>query len=322
MNEDLQLINQYSKTELTEDQVYTFSVLLCDNDVDRDYERFTTDAVNKLAELFVGKTGIFDHNWTAEGQTARVYRTEVVHDPERMTAAGDEYVYLKAYAYLLRTDKNADLIAEIEGGIKKEVSIGCSVSDRVCSVCGETAWNCKHLPGHTYDGQLCYFEFREPTDAYEFSFVAVPAQRAAGVQKSVKVIQKGMSKPMTVEELREKYPDLVKELSESATAVERQRLQEIDDIASAVNPELVKAAKYDEPCTAAELSHRAVLEAAKQGRTFMANAMKDYEESGAKDVHALPADQDIQKKKTPEEKQQEARMAIKQLLHPDTKEEG
>ena len=52
------------------------------------------------------------------------------------TAAGDAYCWLKGWAYLLRTEKNADLIAEIEGGIKKEVSVGCSVRHSVCSICG------------------------------------------------------------------------------------------------------------------------------------------------------------------------------------------
>ena len=37
--EELQAINRYAKAELTEDQVYTFSVRLCDNEVDRDMER-------------------------------------------------------------------------------------------------------------------------------------------------------------------------------------------------------------------------------------------------------------------------------------------
>ena len=35
-----------------------------------------------------------------------------------------------------------------------------------------------------YKGKLCYGLLKEPTDAYEFSFVAVPAQRGAGVTKS------------------------------------------------------------------------------------------------------------------------------------------
>ena len=43
---------------------------------------------------------------------------------------------------------------------------------------------CGHQGGRRYDGKLCYFTLREPTDAYEWSFVAVPAQRKAGVIKA------------------------------------------------------------------------------------------------------------------------------------------
>ena len=99
------------------------------------------------------------------------------------TAAGDEYRWLKGWAYLLRTEKNGDLIAEIEGGIKKEVSVGCSAGRSVCSVCGAENGDCAHAPGREYDGRLCFRELKDVTDAYEWSFVAVPAQRAAGVLK-------------------------------------------------------------------------------------------------------------------------------------------
>ena len=103
--EELQAINRYAKAELTEDQVYTFSVRLCDNEVDRDMERFATEDLERLGELFLGKSGIFDHQWSAKGQTARIYRTEVVREPGVVTAAGDEYRWLKAWAYLMRTEK-------------------------------------------------------------------------------------------------------------------------------------------------------------------------------------------------------------------------
>lgn len=181
--EELAYINQYAKTPLEAQQVYAFAVRLCDNEVDRDYERFATAGLARLGELFLGKSGIFDHQWSAKGQTARIYRTEVVAEPGRMTAAGDGYCYLKGWAYLLRTEGNAELIAEIEGGIKKEVSVGCSVAESVCSVCGAPAGTCHHVKGEIYDGKLCFTELREPTDAYEWSFVAVPAQRDAGVLK-------------------------------------------------------------------------------------------------------------------------------------------
>ena len=183
IREELAHINQFAKTALTEEQVYVFSVRLCDNEVDRDFERFDTAALERLGELFLGKSGIFDHQWSAKGQTARIYRTEVVREASMVTAAGDGYCWLKGWAYLLRTEKNQDLIAEIEGGIKKEVSVGCSVAKRVCSVCGAEEGCCQHVRGQMYGDRLCFTELREPVDAYEWSFVAVPAQREAGVVK-------------------------------------------------------------------------------------------------------------------------------------------
>ena len=180
--QDLAEINRLAKTPLAPEQVYTFNLRLCDNEVDRDLERFDPDALEELGRLFLGKSGVFDHQWSAQGQTARIYRTEVVSEPARRTTAGDEYCWLKGWAYLLRTEKNAELIAEIEGGIKKEVSVGCSMGKSVCSICGAED-GCGHEKGQRYGGKLCFRELREPLDAYEWSFVAVPAQRSAGVLK-------------------------------------------------------------------------------------------------------------------------------------------
>ena len=180
---ELAEINRFAKTPLKAEEVYAFSLRLCDNEVDRDFERFNEAALHILGELFVGKSGIFDHRWTSEGQTARIYRTEVVQEKGQVTAAGDSACWLKAWAYLLRTEKNEELIAEIEGGIKREVSVGCAVARRSCSICGAEDGTCRHVPGQRYGERLCFTELKEPTDAYEWSFVAVPAQRQAGVLK-------------------------------------------------------------------------------------------------------------------------------------------
>ena len=187
--EDLAAINALARSELTEDQIYTFAVRLCDNEVDRDFERFPRASLEILAKLFVGKSGIFDHVWSAKGQTARLYRTEVVEEPGQTTTAGDPAYWLKGYAYMVRTEANQDLITEIEGGIKKEISVGCAVNRSTCSICGSAAGSCGHRRGQTYDGQLCFFNLEEPADAYEWSFVAVPAQRKAGVVKTMHLHQ-------------------------------------------------------------------------------------------------------------------------------------
>ena len=185
--EDLAAINRLSRAALTPEQVYTFAVRLCDNQTDRDNEYFDRRALESLAALFVGKTGIFDHNWSAKDQTARIYRTELVDEPGAISEAGEPGCYLKGYAYMLRTEENAGLIAEIEGGIKKEVSVSCAVSRCVCSICGNDIHDrglCSHVKGRIYEGKRCIARLEDPTDAYEWSFVAVPAQRSAGVVKA------------------------------------------------------------------------------------------------------------------------------------------
>ena len=138
--QDLALIGALARRPLGAEEVYTFSVRLCDNEIDRDFERFASQTLEELAPLFLGKSGIFDHQWSAKGQAARIYKTEVIQEPGRLTRAGDGYCWLKGYAYMVRTGSNGDLIAEIEGGIKKEVSVGCSVERSICSICGTLGW--------------------------------------------------------------------------------------------------------------------------------------------------------------------------------------
>lgn len=178
-------INQFTRRVLTEDELYVFSVILCDNDIDRDCERFSDEALETLKEKFIGRTGISDHDPSSANQTARIFDTEIITDTSRTSGSGEPYKYIKASAYMVRTDDNRTLIAEIDGGIKKEVSISCSASKRVCSVCGcdKSVSSCNHVKGKLYGGQLCHTILGSITDAYEWSFVAVPAQVNAGVTK-------------------------------------------------------------------------------------------------------------------------------------------
>ena len=53
----------------------------------------------------MGRSGLFDHQWSTRNQAARIYRTEVVRE-SWMTEAGEPYCYLKGCAYLLRTEGN------------------------------------------------------------------------------------------------------------------------------------------------------------------------------------------------------------------------
>lgn len=171
---ELTAINTMAMTELKAEDIFTFKAILCDNQVDRDFEAFSETTLHQLADLFIGKSIIKDHHPTADNQIARIYRTEVNQGQ------------LIAYCYMMKTAGNADLIQEIRGGIKKEGSVSCAINARTCSICRAdlTKSHCRHIPGKTYRGQLCYSVLSDAQDAYEFSLVAVPAQRNAGISKS------------------------------------------------------------------------------------------------------------------------------------------
>ncbi|MBR4767067.1 MAG: hypothetical protein IK085_09950, partial [Clostridia bacterium] len=163
---ELELINNYTLSPVEAKDIFRFAVVLCDNEIDRDCERFGIEALEKAAELFKGKTGISDHSCSAKDQSARIFDTQVITDRERTTSAGEPYTYVKAFAYMPRTEKNAALIEEIETGIRKETSVGLSVKNKICSVCGEDIRHCSHVKGRFYDGRMCHAVLTEPDDAY------------------------------------------------------------------------------------------------------------------------------------------------------------
>lgn len=188
-DDDLKAINKYTLEPLAADQIFVFRAVLCDNETDRQFERFNVEALQDLRKLFLGKTVIKNHSWDADDQVARIYATELEHGAKQ-TSGGEPYTQLIAKCYMVKTASNADLIAEIKGGIKKEGSVGFAASSAICSICGtdNAKSYCRHWPGKSYDkeggAQVCVFTLAGAKDAYEFSLVAVPAQRAAGVSKS------------------------------------------------------------------------------------------------------------------------------------------
>lgn len=213
--EEMALINKHSIKELTADDVFTFKVAMCDNEIDRDFEVFPVASLKGLAELFAGKTVISDHRWSAANQVARIYSTEI-EPGSGASKTGEAYSQLVAHCYMVRTETNKDLITEIESGIKKEVSVGCAIESAICSICGadnRKTW-CDHWWGKEYDGKLCHFSLEKPTDAYELSFVAVPAQPRAGVKKAY-----GAERP-------EKPPEQpLSDLTKQATELIAQRIR-------------------------------------------------------------------------------------------------
>ena len=147
--------------EVVEDgpEYYKFEIRLCDTKIDKDFERFTLNCLRKLSEMFVDKNG-----FVGQDSIAKILSTEVLKGK-------DGEWFIKANASIKNIPENFKVIEEIKSGKKKEVSIGCSVATRTCSICGDSTGSCHHKPGEYYNGKQCVMELDNPTDAYEWVFV-------------------------------------------------------------------------------------------------------------------------------------------------------
>lgn len=203
-DDDLKKINKYTLSPVSADMVFTFKATMCDNEQDdRNHMPFNLKALQDLKDLYPGKTMLKDHDRKADNQIGRIYDTELVQNARKTTDLGELHTELIAKVYMIRTESNKDLIAEILGGIKKEVSTSCTPKKMICNICNcdNLKEYCRHWPGMEYDitdestGKIskkrCKMLLHGASEAFELSFVAVPAQPRAGTHKSI-----GFTKPI------------------------------------------------------------------------------------------------------------------------------
>lgn len=144
----------------------------------------------------------------------------------------------------------------------------------------------------------------------------------------------GGQNAMTLEELRQQYPDLVAQAEAEARAAaaappadgadpvaeavqaEQRRLREIDEVAGALDTTLVQEAKYGKTaCSAQELCYRAAKQAGQKGRKFLGDLEQDAQASGAGMVPPAPdGNPGGQQPQTSEQKMAAARTDVKALL--------
>ena len=189
--EDLAKINAYALKTLGAEDVFVFKVLMADNELDdRNFEPFSRKALDSMAKQYPGTPFIKDHDREAKNVLGRVFEAWVEEDPGKKTAAGETHAELHGKIYMARTESNKDLIAEIEAGIKSEVSTGVLAKSLVCSICGsdQTEAYCSHWPGRKYKSngktETCMMTIADVAASRELSLVVVPAQPRAGTHKS------------------------------------------------------------------------------------------------------------------------------------------
>lgn len=163
--EDLERINaDFTRRPHSAEEIYTFEIYLANDQPDRDRERFPPEVLLGLAGTLVGKSFLFNHERDSYGR-GRFYRAELRTE--------GEVTWLVGLVYLLRMRQEA-LIADLEGGIARFVSIGF-LADPPIPI--------KGLP---------YREYRPPVEALEGSLVWLGAQYEARVASAKALAEAGL----------------------------------------------------------------------------------------------------------------------------------
>lgn len=241
---ELELINKHTIKPLTAEDVYTFKIILCDNDLDRVYDKMTDAFLDEYAAESSGLTGLKDHDWGSDNQLARLYDTEVITDDNVITRLGESRKYVLGKAYTLT--KYQDYIDKINAGLLKESSVSFDSDNDTCSICGEiTHKGCNdiaicpngHIMGEIYNDKICYNSINKLKESYEWSLVAVPCQRNSGIKnKNIKnggmsIMRKSMfmlQKLLNSKAFKEADEDTKKALTEAVETEEGVELSEED----------------------------------------------------------------------------------------------
>lgn len=100
----------------------------------------------------------------------------------------------------------------------------------------------------------------------------------------------------TIEELKNAYPDLIKEVEDKVRLEERERIKGIEEISNSIDPKLVFKAKFEEPLNAEKLAFEALKADGLKGKDYLKNKEIDNKGSGVDDIEVNPLDDDPQPK--------------------------
>lgn len=172
--EQLAAINVYALDALTADQVYVRTAYLAHNGIDRDNEVFDGALLREFARSLPGKGLFVRHPGGWDGDSgpgvgrwfeARVVSMTVdearaaLREPNLQWPDGTEQAeLLEASYYIPRSDKNADLITDVNAGVASDVSIGFRASQRtdIMDANGEVIARRLHAPGEALEGSLVW----------------------------------------------------------------------------------------------------------------------------------------------------------------------
>lgn len=181
--EQLAKINGYARVELSGDTVYVRKFLLAHNAIDRDRERFSEALLDDFARTLPGKGLLWGHQWGPPGKGLFFDASTEEMTAEQFKALTDETPNLPeginmvkvlwGWAYLLKIAENEGVIANLDGGVYRHVSIGFK------------AENYSHVTDQ--HGNIVFDEYQPKGEALEGSLVWLGAQPGATAQKALDI---------------------------------------------------------------------------------------------------------------------------------------
>ncbi len=182
--EQLALINKFALAPLAAEQVYVRAIHLCHNAIDLDRERFSEALLTDFLASHAGKSFICSHKTDMLG-FGILFDGEILKMPpiDASTLLGEELNFpagvkeaqlLKLWFYIplavlvngKQVEMNQELVANIEAGVYRHVSIGFSASGCAPVVDEKT-------------GETLYWEWKAPGLLREASMVYLGAQPGA-----------------------------------------------------------------------------------------------------------------------------------------------
>lgn len=188
---DMAMIQRFAPEMLDPEMIYARKEWLANDQVDRSFERFTTDTLQQFVMTIPGKAKLIGHDYKA-APLGRYFDASIEQDP----ATG--WNWLAPKFYMVKTADNEHARAQIDGGVWSYVSIGFSCEKLVCDLCGESfySWDCPHWPGEEYADapaagpqhsgmkSVCTLHYEGQAEAVEGSIVYLGCQHDARIVKA------------------------------------------------------------------------------------------------------------------------------------------
>jgi hypothetical protein len=163
-------VNKFTLRPLKRDEFSAFTMDLCNNQIDAHFSRFPVEELEKVNVMVPGRPFMERHDTKGTLPRGTFFRSRLHDAPER------EYVSVRPDVYILNTEDNGTLIANIEGGVYRGTSIGFSFMHPECSICHKDIRTCDHTPGRTYGDEPCHYVMHDVVSVLEGSVVFSASQ--------------------------------------------------------------------------------------------------------------------------------------------------